>query len=384
MTTAPRRKEDGSPVRAIGLLSGGLDSTLAAKVVRDQGIEVVGVNFATGFCRSDHHRAMGALGKEQDVKRLRNEALRAGSDLEIPVRIVDISADYLDVILAPKHGYGANMNPCIDCRAYMLRAARAIMDEEGADFVFTGEVLGQRPMSQHLRAMKIVEREGGLEGLLLRPLSARLLSPTEPEKRGWVDRQQLLRIQGRTRREQMRLAGEAELTDIPSPAGGCCFLTDEVYASRFHDLLTHMPPGEKPSARELLLLKVGRHFRLSPRLRLVVGREEAENRFLQHFFPDAPQLEAAEYSGPLAVVHGREEDLADGVLDDELLRKMAAIVARYGKGRAEEEVDVVLRRGGDERTLRVAPTSGDEELDAYRISERFDAASLSGRVRQPD
>jgi tRNA U34 2-thiouridine synthase MnmA/TrmU len=166
--STPRLKEDGRPVKAIGLLSGGLDSTLAARVIAEQGIAVLGVNFSTGFCRSDHHRAMGALGKQQDPRRLRNEALRAGADLEVPVRIVDIAADYLNVILRPRHGYGANLNPCVDCRAYMLRAARAIMVEEGADFVFTGEVLGQRPMSQHLQAMQTIERESGLTGLLLR------------------------------------------------------------------------------------------------------------------------------------------------------------------------------------------------------------------------
>lgn len=372
MSVEPRLKADGARVKAIGLISGGLDSTLAARVIAQQGVEVLGVNFATGFCRSDHHRAMGALGKEQSEKRLRNEALRAGADLEIPVRIVDISADYMDVILKPAHGYGANMNPCIDCRAYMLRAARAIMAEEGADFVFTGEVLGQRPMSQHLRAMRTIEAESDLTGLLLRPLSARLLEPTLVEKRGWVDREQLLRLQGRTRKPQLALAAEAGLDDVPAPAGGCCFLTDEVYASRFHDLITHLPPDAKPGAKDVLLLKVGRHFRLSPSLKLVVGRDEAENNFLQHFFGDGPFLEARDFLGPLAFVH-RQPGAPAQEPDDAQLAVMAAIVARYGKGQREKRVVMVLRAGGAEREVTVRPARDGEDLDPYRISPQFDA-----------
>ena len=371
---AKRCKADGSPVKAIGMISGGLDSTLAARLIRDQGIEVLGVNFSTGFCRSDHHRAMGAFGADRDPRRLRNEALRAGSDLAIPVRIVDISQNYLHVILHPAHGYGANMNPCVDCRAFMLRAARAIMDEEGADFVFTGEVLGQRPMSQHLRAMKVIEKESGLAGRLLRPLSARLLEPTEVERLGWVDREALLRIQGRTRREQMRLAHASRIDDFPDPAGGCCFLTDKIYASRFHDVVMHLPPGTDPRPQDVLLLKVGRHFRLSPGLKLVVGRLEAENNFLEHFFPEAPKLEARDLLGPLGIIYadgGRP--LTREEIPTPLVLRMAAIVARYGKAREEASVAMTLRIRGEEETLTVAPLLDDDELLPYRIPEKYDA-----------
>ncbi len=371
MTIEARYKPDGTRVKAIGLLSGGLDSTLAAKVMLEQGVEVIGINFSTGFCRTDHHRAMGSMGKELEPKRLRNEALRCGADLEIPVRIVDISENYMDVILAPRHGYGANMNPCLDCRAFMLRAAGAILKEEGADFVFTGEVLGQRPMSQHLRAMKLIEKESGLTGRLLRPLSAQLLAPTLPETEGWIDREQLLRIQGRTRKEQMRLASESELGEIPSPAGGCCFLTDEVYASRFHDLLMNMSPGDSPNDKDVLLLKVGRHFRLSERFKLIVGREEAENNFIEHFFADAPKLEAREHSGPLALIYDQTHK---GALPEiEMLRTMGAIVARYGKGRFEEKVAISLRQPGGDSECNVSPITDDAELAPYRIPERFDS-----------
>ncbi len=378
MSVEPRLKADGSRVKAIGLISGGLDSTLAARVIAEQGIEVIGVNFSTGFCRSDHHRMMGAMGKEQDETRLRNEALRAGSDLEIPVRVVDISSDYMQVLLKPKHGYGANMNPCVDCRAYMLKAACALMKEEGADFVFTGEVLGQRPMSQHLRAMKVIEKESGLTGRLLRPLSARLLAPTEVEELGWVDRERLLRLQGRTRKPQMALAEEAGLEDIPTPAGGCCFLTDEVYASRFHDLILHLPMEAAPSEKDVLLLKAGRHFRISPGMKLVVGREEAENNFLQHFFPGGTFLEARDFSGPLAYVH-RHPGVSDEEPTDEQLQLMAAIVARYGKGKGEEKVVVEWRSGDAVKPIEVAPLADEEQLAPYRIPERFDAQDLKRR-----
>ncbi len=362
-----RLKPDGSRVKAIGLVSGGLDSTLAVKVIRDQGIEVVAINFSTGFCRSDHHRAMGSFGAEQDPKRLRNEALRAGADLGVPVRVVDISQDYMSVILKPKHGYGANMNPCVDCRAYMLDAARVIMEEEGADFVFTGEVLGQRPMSQHLRAMKVIEKDAGLKDRLLRPLSAQLLAATLPEREGWVDREQLLRLQGRTRKPQLKLAKDAELKDVPSPAGGCCYLTDEVYSSRFHDHLMHLEEDAAPDAKDVLLMKVGRHFRMGPKLKLVVARDEAECNFLTHFFPETLKIEAVDVVGPLAVAQVRP-----GYTPTALEREtMARMVARYGKGKNEARVKVVIRDGEAEEIVEVAPMQEESEIAPFRIPEKF-------------
>jgi len=363
----PRLKADGSPVKGIGLVSGGLDSTLAVKVIRDQGIEVIAVNFSTGFCRSDHHRAMGRFGADQDPGRLRNEALRAGADLGVPVRVVDISEDYMDVILRPKHGYGANMNPCVDCRAYMLAAASKIMEEEGADFVFTGEVLGQRPMSQHLRAMKVIEKDAGLTGRLLRPLSAQLLAATLPEREGWVDRESLLRLQGRTRKPQLALAREAELTDIPSPAGGCCYLTDKVYSSRFHDHLMHLAEGEKPGAKDVLMMKVGRHFRISPALKLVIARDEAECNFLTHFFPELPSLEAVDAVGPVAVAQPRKGYSPTPAE----YATMAALVARYGKGKDATAVKVSIRGGKAEEVVEVSPLVDDAAIDAFRIPEKF-------------
>jgi hypothetical protein len=250
----------------------------------------------------------------------------------------------------------------------MLKAARLIMEEESADFVFTGEVLGQRPMSQHLRAMKVIEKDAGLQDRLLRPLSAQLLAATLPEREGWVDRDSLLRLQGRTRKPQLKLAREAKLVDVPSPAGGCCYLTDEVYSSRFHDHLMHLPEGAAPNAKDVLLMKVGRHFRIDPKIKFVVARDEAECNFLTHFFPETLKFEAAGVPGPLAVAQiwpGYSPTTADREI-------MARLVARYGKGKDETRVKVVLRDGDNEEVLEVAPLTNDAEIDTYRIPEKFD------------
>ncbi len=224
-------------IKALGLISGGLDSTLAARVLMEQGIEVHGLNYATGFCSNDQRRAVGRPGEA--LQRLRNEALRAGADLGVEVEIVPVEKEYFGIVTQPKFGHGAHMNPCIDCRIFMLKKAKARMDSLGARFIFTGEVLGQRPMSQHLAALQTIEKEAGLEGLLLRPLSARHLPETIPEKKGWVDRGRLLAISGRSRRGQIALSETFGISDFPQPSGGCCSLTDETFSRRLKDVLAH-------------------------------------------------------------------------------------------------------------------------------------------------
>lgn len=342
-------------IKAIGLLSGGLDSTLAARVLVEQGIDVVGIHYSTGFCMNDHRRAMARPG--EDPKRMRNEGLRAGADLGIPIEVLDAGEAYLRMVLNPKHGYGKRANPCIDCRIFMIHGAAEYMRTHGGDFVFTGEVLGQRPMSQHMQSLRLIEKECGIAGLLLRPLSARHLPPTIPEQRGWVDRDRLLGICGRSRKEQMALSERWGLSDYPQPAGGCCFLADENFAKRFHDKKRHARP-EDIRREELILLKLGRHFRLSPAVKIIVARDESENGFLARFESLGWRFEALHCGSPIT--------LAEGEPDEELRRLIASITARYSDRRGEALVEVAARRAGLEERLFVPPVA-DAVLEAYRI-----------------
>jgi tRNA U34 2-thiouridine synthase MnmA/TrmU len=338
------------------LLSGGLDSTLAVRMLKEQGVEVHAVNFNTGFCLTDHARKVR---KPEDMKKLRNEALRAGADLDVEVEIVDISKEYLDILTKPKHGYGSAANPCIDCRIFMLQKAREIMEEIGADFVATGEVLGQRPMSQMRPVLDLIERESGLKGKLLRPLSAQHLPPTEPEKVGLVDRDQLGAIRGRTRTGQMALAAEFKIEDFPQPAGGCCFLTDENYAKKFHDFMAHWDGRRELKLEDFLILKVGRHFRLSPGVRAIVGRMEGENKFLSYFASGHWLLTTPDVPGPTTWVDG-DPDTAE-------FSKLAEITVRYSDCPEDGSTRVHAVRDGEERELTAIAGMSLRELDGYRI-----------------
>ncbi len=347
--------------RAIGMISGGLDSTLALALVKRQGIEVKAVNFYTGLCITETQRRKGG---RPDGTMPRNEALRAGADLEVEVEYVDISgAGYLDLIVSPRHGYGANANPCVDCRIFMMQKAREMMEAEGADFVFTGEVLGQRPKSQRRDTLRIVERESGLEGRLLRPLSALLLEPTVPEREGLVDRSRLLDLSGRSRHRQMELARELGIADWPQPAGGCCYLTDESFARKFFDVLDAREAAgeERRIVREdVVLLSTGRHFRLSPRAKLVVGRTEPENAILESYAGGRARLEARDVPGPVA--------LLEGVATWEERVLAARIVARYGKGRTLPRVAVRLREAaGPEEVYEVEPEGDEARIESLRV-----------------
>ena len=286
-------------VKAIGLLSGGLDSILAVRLLQEQGVEVIGLAFKSPFF---------------GIKR----AKEASRFLKIPLRVVDITDELLPLVREPKHGRGSAMNPCIDCHALMIKKAGEVMREEGAQFVFTGEILGQRPFSQTRKALEVVERESGLQGLVLRPLSAKRLPPTIAEQRGWVQREKLLGLHGRGRKVQLELAKRYGIEDPPSPAGGC-LLTDPTYSRRLKDLLDHL---DHPSRRDLELLKIGRHLRLSPQTKVIVGRREGENRKIREMASSADLLlEVQGYPGPLALIPqgGREVDWP----------KAAAICLRY-------------------------------------------------------
>jgi len=345
--------------KALGLISGGLDSMLALKIVRDVlGCEVRAINFYTGFCITETQRRRGTRKSDGSVKP--NEALVAGAELETEVELIDISdAGYLDVIANPKFGYGANANPCVDCRIDMFQRARVMLEEWGGDFVFTGEVLGQRPKSQRRDTLGLIEKNAGLQGRLLRPLSAKLLPPTRAEEEGLIDREKLLDISGRGRKEQIALAQELGIGSFPQPAGGCCYLTDEAFARKFFDILDHREE-RRIEKEEIVLLASGRHFRLSPRAKLVVGRTEGENFQLERHAPGRYLLQAPDHNGPVGLVEG-EPTWEEMVV-------ASRILARYGQGRAEPRLVVEWRRdGGVEDRLEVVPYRDDAEIEKLRI-----------------
>ena len=269
--------------KCVALISGGLDSALAAKLMLEQGIEVHGLYLAMswGCCEKDKAQAC---------------AQRLG----IPLMILSVGDAYLDVIRKPKYGYGTGMNPCVDCRIYMFHIAKRYMEEIGASFVVTGEVLGQRPMSQMRRPLALIESDSGLEGILLRPLSAQLLEPTLPELLGVVDRERLLRIAGRSRQEQMALAQAAEIREHSTPAGGC-LLTDEHFAKKARDLFAH---EERPTTKDMELLAVGRHFRVGPAIKIILGRNELENLLLEGHAQQGYTCIRPKFAGPAALVVG--------------------------------------------------------------------------------
>jgi len=289
-------------VRALGLLSGGLDSALAAALLLEQGLEVTGLHFTSPVsCGGD--------------------ARGTARDLGIPLLVRAPGEAFLELLRAPRWGYGRHLNPCVDCRILMLRLAGGVLRETGADFLFTGEVPGQRPMSQLRHRMRLVEKQSGLAGLILRPLAARLLPETEPERRGWVDRARLLAIHGRSRRVQLAEAARLGLRRYDAPAGGCR-LTDPAYARRLRDLLEHSPG--RPDGTDVELLAIGRHVRCGPGLKVVLGRSAAENARLAALAGGARWLvEPVDCAGPSALVCGPR--------DDDTLGQAAALIARYAR-----------------------------------------------------
>ncbi len=269
--------------RCVALISGGLDSALAAKLMLEQGIEVHGLYLSMSWGCCEKEKAQGCA-----------------QQLGIPLMVLGVGDAYLDVIRTPKYGYGSGMNPCVDCRIYMFRIAKRYMEEIKAGFVVTGEVLGQRPMSQMRRPLSLIEAESGLEGLLLRPLSAQLLDPTLPELLGVVDRQRLLRLAGRSRHEQLALAKGEGITEYSTPAGGC-LLTDEHFAKKARDLFEH---EERPTTKDMELLTVGRHFRIGPNTKVIVGRNELENLLLEGHADTGYTCIRPKFAGPAALVAG--------------------------------------------------------------------------------
>ncbi len=331
--------------KALALFSGGLDSILAVKVMLQQGIDVEAVNFTSPFFL-----------RENPAAGCPSEAVRVAGKLGIPIKVIELGSDFLEMLKAPRHGYGSGMNPCIDCRIFFLRKAGEYMAECGADFIITGEVLGQRPMSQRKDAMRLVERECGLQGLLLRPLSARYLPPTIPEQEGWVDREGLLGISGRSRKEQMRLADEMGIKGYPIPSGGC-LLTEPSFISRIRDIFDH---AEDLTMREFSLLRVGRHFRIGPRTKVIIGRNEVENEVLEGMVaPGDATLRWPGGGSPLALVAG---DTGDG-----FLQTAARVLLRYTKAEPARETTVLAALNSVERSVKVVHEFDDGMVDQFRV-----------------
>ena len=339
--------EPASPPKAVALISGGLDSMLAAKVVIDQGVHVEGLNFFTGFCVEGHTHSIRKRAGPR-----RNNALWVSEQLGIKLHIIDVVEEYKDVVLNPRHGYGANLNPCLDCKGFMVGKAYEWMKTRDFDFVLTGEVIGQRPMSQRRETMPVIARESGANDRLLRPLCASSQPQTLPEREGWIDVTKLPTFGGRSRKPQIALAKQLGFEDYAQPAGGCCFLTNQRYAVKLKDL------WESRGARDyelddIMLLKVGRHLRPRAHFKLIIAREDGENKFLRGYRKQFTSICTVSHPGPLT--------LADGDLDADDLRLAARLTARYSQGRDADEVSVeITTRDGTCSMLKVPPFSADE------------------------
>jgi hypothetical protein len=276
--------------KAVALLSGGLDSTLAVKLMIDQDIDVTAVHFTSVFCNCSPKKAGCKM-----------HARKVAEEFAVPIIVIHKGMDYIKMVENPPHGHGSAMNACIDCRIYMLRKVKEMMPELGASFVITGEVLGQRPMSQQRHTIRLIEKESGLQDLILRPLSAQHFEPTLPEREGIVDRDKLLNISGRGRKPQFELAENLGVTDYPCPAGGC-LLTDKVIAARLRDLFDHAVDYNQT---DLVSLTLGRHYRLYPDLKIILGRNQEENERLTSLAKDGQSIfEPENFRGPTILALG--------------------------------------------------------------------------------
>jgi tRNA U34 2-thiouridine synthase MnmA/TrmU len=323
----------------IGMLSGGLDSMLSICVIRGQGIQVEAVTFSTPFFSSEKGR-------------------KAAQFLGLPLHVLDITEPHLAMIKNPKYGYGRQMNPCIDCHALMFRHAGELMKQRGADFLFSGEVLGQRPMSQNKQSLKIVARLSGFEDFIIRPMSAKLLPPTRPEREGKVDREKLLDIEGRSRKRQLELARHYGITDFPEPAGGCR-LTEPNFSKRLRELMAH---HQDFSARDIELLKLGRHFRFNEQIKVIVGRNEQENDRMESLRgTNEILLFTEEIPGPRVLISIQGTEIKDR---QEVIAFAASLCARYSDAPAESSVMVTIC---EEHTVRKTAVAACSEEKASKL-----------------
>jgi tRNA-specific 2-thiouridylase len=332
-------------MKAITLISGGLDSTLATRLVYDLGIELVALNTVSPFCLCNRRRyQVSSCGAASVAKKLNLKLIS-----------INVTDEFLGIVKKPKHGYGSNMNPCIDCRILLFKKAKEFMPKEDASFVITGEVLGQRPMSQKLNTMRLIEKESGLQGLVVRPLSAKVLEPTIPEKQGWINRDKLLAISGRGRKTQITLASEFGINDYPCPSGGC-LLTDPEFSLRLCDLMKH----DGLNLEGVQLLKVGRHFRFSDRAKLIVGRNEKENQRLLDFAKNDDYLFMPSLiAGPTA--------LGRGIFTCDLIQLSCSIISRYSDLNGGTEAEVAYRKTPEANKILKASPIEENKLMYYRL-----------------
>jgi tRNA-uridine 2-sulfurtransferase len=333
-------------MKAVALISGGLDSRLAAKLVKMQGIDVVPVNFTIPFSHKIKEDSPGPYDKDALIR----------SDLGCDLTKISLTEEFIGVVKNPRHGYGANLNPCIDCRILMLRKAAELMQGSAAKFVITGDVLGQRPMSQHKNALAAIEKEAGLEGLVLRPLSAKLLTETIPEREGWVDRDKLMGFCARGRQAQIELAKELGIENYPNPAGGC-LLTDPIFAKKLKDLMNF---GEL-DIDNIELLKSGRYFRVSVHAKLIVGRNDAENNRLARLAQEGDYLfyPGRDLAGPTS--------LGRGSFDEGLIKLCCAITSSYCDLNGAPEAKIFYKMfPEDEDKFQEAPPIDRQKLREFR------------------
>ncbi len=335
--------ENKEKKKVVALLSGGLDSQLAVRMMQEQGFDVSAVAIKTPFCDFDCGRGCGFEIRER------------ADDLNVNLKTVYLGDEYIEMLKHPKYGTGAGFNPCIDCRAMMFNAAKKHMDEIGAEFIISGEVLGQRPMSQHAPALRTIEKESGLVGKIVRPLSAGLLPETDPEKDGLIKRENLGMIKGRTRRNQLEMAKKYGIENPPN-AGGGCLLTDPAFGIKAKDLFEHT---ETPTINDIDLLKIGRHFRLDEQTKFVVGRNKDENEMIKAIaLPGDILLEARDYVGPTSILRGKSAP--------EHIKFAASVTLRYSDAPKDQKAYVVSSKEDSKEEILIHHMN-EEEYIKFRI-----------------
>jgi len=329
--------------KVVALLSGGLDSQLAVRMMQEQGFEVSAVAIKTPFCDFDCGRGCGFEIRER------------ADDLNVNLKTVYLGDEYIEMLKHPKYGRGAGFNPCIDCRAMMFDAAKKHMDEIGAEFIISGEVLGQRPMSQHGPALRTIEKESGLVGKIVRPLSAALLPETDPERNGLIKRENLGTIKGRTRKSQLAMAKKYGIENPPN-AGGGCLLTDPTFGLRTKDLFGHI---ETPTINDIDLLKIGRHFRLDEKTKFVVGRNKDENEMIKAIaLPNDILFHVRDHMGPVSILRGENVN--------SYVKFAASVTVRYSDSPKGEQACVIVTRNNTKEEV-TAPSATEESYLKFRI-----------------